>query len=417
MHEFNYKDETLYCEDVSLTDIVKDYPTPFYLYSHATLMDHFKKIRQAFEKIDPLICFSMKSNSNLNVCKALVKEGAGLDIVSGGELFKALKVGCPAKRIVYASVGKTEEEIEKALRKGILLFNVESEPELIMIDTVAKRLRKRARVALRLNPDIRPDTHDYITTGTKEKKFGICFEEAEEIFDNANKYSNVDLKGIHVHIGSQITDAKPFVSTVNKVLEFIDKSRINIKYLNLGGGFGIIYDKEEAATTAQEFADAVIPLIKGRPFKFVLEPGRFISGNSGILVCKVLYVKTGATGKKFAIVDAGMNDLIRPSLYEAHHEVLPVVRRKSETKKYDVVGPICESGDYLALDREFQELIPGEYLAVMGAGAYGFTMASNYNSRPRPAELMVINGEVKLIRTAETYKDLIRGEKIIKELK
>jgi diaminopimelate decarboxylase len=416
MHEFNYKDEILYCEDIPLTDIVKDYPTPFYLYSYATLMDHFKKIRQAFEKINPLICFSMKSNSNLNVCRALIREGAGLDIVSGGELYKALKVGCPAKKIVYASVGKTEEEIERALRKGILLFNVESEPELIMIDTVAKRLRKRARVALRLNPDIRPDTHDYITTGTKEKKFGICFKEAEEIFDNANKYSSVDLKGVHVHIGSQITDTKPFVSTVNKVLEFIDKSRINIKYLNLGGGFGIVYDKEEA-TTAQGFADAVIPLVKDRPFKFVLEPGRFIAGNSGILVCKVLYVKTGETGKKFAIVDAGMNDLIRPSLYEAHHEMLPVARRKSETKKYDVVGPICESGDYLALDREFQELIPGECLAVMGAGAYGFTMASNYNSRPRPAELMVINGEVKLARAAETYKDLIRGEKIIKELK
>ncbi len=416
MHEFHYKDGILHCEDIPLTDIAEQYPTPFYLYSYGTVMDHFRKIQDAFREVDPLICFSMKSNSNLNICRALVNAGAGLDIVSGGELYKALKAGCPPERIVYASVGKTEEEIKKALVKGILFFNVESVPELITIDTTASRLRKKARVAIRLNPDVTADTHEYVTTGAKEKKFGIDFKAAEDVFDNANKYSHVALKGIHVHIGSQITDTAPFVDAIKKILDFIDKNNIGIEWLNIGGGLGIVYDREKA-TTAQEFADKIVPLVKDRPFRLILEPGRFIVGNSGILVCKVLYTKTGSTGKKFAIVDAGMNDLMRPSLYKAYHEIRPVTERKTNPHRYDVVGPICESGDYLALDRELQELLPGEYLSVMGAGAYGFSMASNYNSRPRPAELMVINGEVKVIRAAETYRDLIRGEKILKEFK
>lgn len=416
MHDFNVKSGTLYCENVPLTDIVKEHRTPFYLYSYKTLLDHFNKIKDAFRELDPLICFSMKANSNLSICKALVNAGSGLDIVSGGELYKALKIGCPANKIVYASVGKTEEEIRKAMRAGILLFNVESVPELIMIDSVAKRLRKKAAVAIRVNPDVKADTHDYITTGTKEKKFGIDFKLAEDIFDNDNKYSNVELKGVHVHIGSQITDTQAFVDSAKKVLEFIDRNNLNIEWLDLGGGFGIVYN-EERTTTAEDFARQLVPLLKGKPFRVILEPGRFVVGNSGALVTKVLYVKTGATGKKFAIVDAGMNDLIRPSLYEAYHEIKPIVERKAETEKYDVVGPICESGDYLALGRELPELIAGEYLAVLGAGAYGYSMSSNYNSRPRVAELMVIGGETKVIRSAETYRDLIRGEKIPKEIK
>lgn len=416
MHEFNYKSEALHCEGISIAEVVKEYPTPFYLYSYNTLLDHYRKIKNAFSEVDPLICFSVKSNSNLNICRALVKEGAGLDVVSGGELYRALKAGCPSDKIVYASVGKTEEEIRTAIQKKIFSFNVESVPELIMIDSVAKKLKKKAMVAIRVNPDVKPETHDYITTGTKEKKFGVDFKTAEDIFDNANKYSNVQLKGVHVHIGSQITDTKPFVESLSKVLKFIDECNIPIDWLNLGGGFGIVYENEQA-TTADEFARAILPLLSGRKFKLILEPGRFIAGNSGALVCKVLYVKTGATGKKFAIVDAGMNDLLRPSLYEAYHKIVPVLDRKAEPVRYDVVGPICESGDYLALDRELPEIVPGEYLSVLGAGAYGFTMSSNYNSRPRPAELMVIDGEVKVIREAETYKDLIRGEKILKELK
>ena len=411
MHDFLYRNGVLHCEGIPLTDIVKEYPTPFYLYSQHTVMDHFSKIQKAFKEVDPLICFSMKSNSNLSICKALVDAGAGLDIVSGGELFKALKVGCPPERIVYASVGKTEEEITEAIRKGILFFNVESLPELIMIDTIAKHMNKKVNVALRVNPDVKADTHDYITTGTKEKKFGIDFKTAEDIFDNANKYSHVDLKGVHVHIGSQITDPEPFVISLKKVLEFIERSNITIEWLNLGGGFGIIY-KEEKATTAEEFAAKIIPLIKNKPFKLILEPGRFIVGNSGILVSKVIYVKIASSGKRFAIVDAGMNDLLRPSLYSAYHEIIPIIERESEKYKYDIVGPICESGDYLGLDRDLQELVAGEYLAVLGAGAYGFTMASNYNSRPRPAELMVADDEVRVIRNAETYRDLVRGEKL-----
>ncbi|MFH1309139.1 MAG: diaminopimelate decarboxylase [Candidatus Omnitrophota bacterium] len=412
MREYKYKNRVLNCENVALDEVVKQHPTPFYLYSYGTIMDHFNKIKNAFNEIDPLICFSMKSNSNLNVCKALVNAGAGLDIVSGGELYKALKVGCPPEKIVYASVGKTEEEISTAIRKGILFFNVESLPELMMIDTVARRLKKRPNVALRINPDVKADTHDYITTGTKEKKFGIDFNTAEEIFDNANKYSHVVLNGIHLHIGSQITETDPFVKTIKKVLKFIDERNITIEWLNLGGGFGIVYNNEKS-TTADDFAKAVIPLLKDKPLKFIFEPGRFIVGNSGILVTKVLYVKTGSTGKKFAIVDAGMNDLIRPSLYDAHHEILPLIKRERKLCKYDVVGPICESGDFFALNRDLPEILPGEYIAIMSAGAYGFVMSSNYNSRPRLAEIMVKQNEVKVIRLAETYRDLIRGEKII----
>ena len=416
MHEFKYKDHNLFCEDLAISDMIKEYPTPFYLYSYKTVLDHFTKIKDAFKEVDPLICFSMKSNSNLSICKVLVNAGAGLDIVSGGELYKAGKVGCPSDRIVYASVGKTPEEIKDALQKDILFFNVESVPELIMIDTVAGKLGKKARVAIRINPDVKPDTHDYITTGTKEKKFGVDFNLTEEIFDNANKYSHIELKGVHVHIGSQITDTAPFVKSLTKVLEFIDKSNIGIEWLNLGGGFGITYN-DEKLTTAQDFADAIVPLLRDKDFKLILEPGRFIMGNSGILVTKVLYIKTGSTGKKFAIVDAGMNDLLRPSLYSAYHEIRPIMERKSNSVTYDVVGPICESGDYLALDRVLPELISGEYIAVMSAGAYGFTMSSNYNSRPRPAELLVKDGSVRVVRAAENYKDLIRGEKILKELK
>jgi len=414
MHKFKYKNGILHCENVSMEEVVKNHSTPFYLYSSETIMEHFNKIKEAFKEIDPLICFSMKSNSNLSICKALVSAGAGLDIVSGGELYKALKIGCTAEKIVYASVGKTEDEIQMAIRKGILFFNVESVPELIMIDTVAKRLKKRPNVALRINPDVKADTHDYITTGTKEKKFGIDFTVAEEIFDNANKYSNVVLNGIHLHIGSQITETAPFVVAIKKVLKFIDEKSIDIKWINLGGGFGIVYDKENS-TSAKEFAEALIPLIKGKPYKFIFEPGRFIVGNGGVLVTKVLYVKTGAGGKQFAIVDAGMNDLLRPSLYGAHHDILPVVKSKRKTRKYDVVGPICESGDFIALDRDLPELIPGEYLSIMSAGAYGFVMSSNYNSRPRGAELLVKNDNVKVVRTRETYRDLIRGEKMFGE--
>ncbi len=416
MRDFNYVDKELFCEGVSLKEIAKENATPFYVYSHKTVMDHFNKLKNAFSEIDPLICFSMKSNSNLNICRSLVKAGSGLDIVSGGELYRALKAGCAPEKIVYACVWITEVEIVEAIKKVILFFNVESIPELVMIDSVSRRMNTKPSVALRVNPDVKAKTHDFITTGTKEKKFGIDFKTAEDIFDNANKYSNVLIEGIHVHIGSQITDPEPFVSSITRVLEFIEQGNINIKYLNLGGGFGIDYG-EEKAKTADELAAKIVPLLKDKPYKIILEPGRFIVGNAGVLICKILYIKTTSFGKKFAIVDAGMNDLIRPSLYDAYHEVLPLVESNTEKSKYDLVGPICESGDYIALDRDFPELAAGEYLAVMSAGAYGAVMSSNYNSRPKPAEIIVAGDEAYLVRKRETYKDLIAKEKMIKEFK
>ncbi len=416
MHRFTYKNNQLYCENVPISDIARRFRTPFYLYSHRTLIDHYTKIKNAFRSVKPLICFSMKANSNLAVLKTLTSRGAGLDVVSGGELYKALKVGCPAERIVYASVGKRPEEIKEAIQRGILLFNVESLAELEMINDIAHSLKKRPSVAVRLNPDVGVKAHKYVTTGKKENKFGVDFDTAEYIFDASSGFSNIKISGLHVHIGSQITEPVPFIGAIKKVLDFIDSFKISIDWLNIGGGLGIVYSDEKPQTAAQ-FAKKVLPYLKGRPFKIILEPGRFIAGPSGILVTKVLYTKKNPSGKRFAIVDAGMNDLLRPSLYGAYHEILPASRKpKAESRKlrYDIVGPICETGDFLAQNRSFRELKAGDLLAVMGAGAYGFTMASNYNSRPRVAEIMVIKGKAYIVKKAESHKDLVRGEIIPK---
>ena len=418
MHEFKYKRDKLYCENTSVSAIAKRYPSPFYLYSYKTLIDHYKKLKKAFRSVKPLICFSVKANSNSAILRALVKEGAGLDIVSGGELYKAKRVGIDPAKIVYAGVGKTEREINEAVRANILFFNVESEGELELINRVASRSGKIVNVALRINPDIKPKTHRYITTGTKESKFGLGFDRAKAIFKRQLIYSHVRINGMHVHIGSQIAEAKPFVAAITKVLGFVDANGINIEWLNIGGGLGIVYDRERPQT-AEQFASKITPLIKGRGFRLILEPGRFIAGNSGILVTAVLYTKRGAN-KEFAIVDAGMNDLIRPSIYGAYHEILPVLKPTGYGQRvvnYDVVGPICESGDFLGKNRSLPRLRHGDLLAVMGAGAYGFSMSSNYNARPRIAELMVAEGRVHLTRRAETYKDLIRGESIPAGLK
>ncbi len=416
MHEFKYKDNILYCEDVRVSDIAKKVGTPFYLYSYQTIVDHFRKLKDAFKEMDPLICFSMKSNSNLAVCKALLNIGAGLDIVSGGELYKAMKIGADPKKIVYASVGKKKEEIEKAIRRGIFMFNVESIPELSLIDRIAGSMSKKINVAVRVNPDVKPKTHKHITTGGKTTKFGIDLLAAENIFDNSNRYRHLNIIGLHLHIGSQIEVAAPYIKAIKKVIAFIKDARIDVKTLNIGGGLGIIYSKEKPQT-AEEFADAVIPLLRQSGLRIILEPGRFIAGNSGILVTSVLYVKK-TPSKRFIIVDAGMNDLIRPSLYEAYHEILPLLKRPgAPTETVDIVGPICESGDFLAKDRRLQEMRQGDILAVMSAGAYGFSMASNYNARPRPPEVMVINGRFYVIRRGERYEDLIRGETVPKVLK
>jgi diaminopimelate decarboxylase len=418
MHEFTFKDNELYCENIRVGDIAKKVPTPFYLYSYKTFIDHYRKLKDAFKPIRPLICFSVKSNSNIAVLRALVKNGAGLDIVSGGELYRARLAGAPAKKIVYAGVGKRRDEIEEAIRFGILFFNVESEEELGEIERAASRLKKKVNVAIRINPDVIPRTHSYVATGKGETKFGLDFETAHKIFNSAWKYSDLNIRAIHIHIGSQILDAAPFHKAITRVLEFLRKYSIKVDYLNIGGGLGIVYSIENTQT-AKEFADKVMPMLKRSKLKIILEPGRFISGNSGILVTKVIYTKI-TPRKKFVIVDGAMNDLIRPSLYEAYHKIVPVSvgpNSSRTSEKVDVVGPICESGDFLGKDRFLPLVDKGDLVAVMGAGAYGFTMSSNYNSRRRASEVMVINGRSHVIRRRETYGDLVRGETIPPELK
>lgn len=415
MHEFKYVGEDLCCEGLKVADVATQLGTPLYLYSYKTLVDHYRKLRDAFREVQPLICFSMKANSNLALCKALVKEGAGLDIVSGGELYKALRIGVDPKKIVYASVGKTPQEIEYALQAEILLFNIESLPELEIVDRISGQLKRRAEVSIRLNPDIDPETHTYITTARGGDKFGVDLETAEQMFLGASDFPNLDLVGVHLHIGSQIVDSEPYVAAISKAISLIKglgKKGSRLQWLNIGGGFGIVYHKEKPQT-AQELAKYVLPLLKESNLKIILEPGRFIAGNSGILVTKVLYVKE-TPAKNFIIIDAGMNDLIRPSLYDAYHEILPV-RKEAEFAKYlvaDVVGPICESADFIAMDRKLLKVKSGDLLAVMGAGAYGFSMSSNYNSRPRAAEALVMEGKFCLIKERERYEDLIKGESI-----
>ncbi len=413
MHEFKYIGNDLCCEDLKVAEVAEQLGTPLYLYSHKTLIDHYRKLMNAFREVKPLICFSMKANSNLALCKALVKEGAGLDVVSGGELFKALRIGADPKKIVYASVGKTAQEIEYALRSDILLFNVESLPELQMVDQISGRLKRRADVSIRLNPDIDPITHTYVATARGQDKFGVDLGQASEMFLRSKDFPNLGLVGVHLHIGSQIVESEPFVVAIKKAITLIKELKakgIQLQWLNIGGGLGIVYHRERPQT-AQEFAKYVLPLLKEVGLKIILEPGRFIAGNSGILVTRVVYVKETPI-KSFIIIDAGMNDLLRPSLYEAYHEILQVRRKDAEPIKADVVGPLCESGDFLARDRELPRPKPGELLAVMGAGAYGFTMSSNYNSRPRAAEALVMEGKFYLIKERERYEDLIKGESI-----
>jgi len=417
MRYFRFRRNKLYCEDVEVERMADKFGTPLYIYSQRSFIDRFREIKRAFSKLNPLICYSVKANSNLSILKTLVKEGAGLDIVSGGELFRAKKVNCPAGRIVYASVGKTEEEIRDALDYGIFMFNVESESELKKIDSVSGMAKRKVKVSLRVNPGIKPDTHAYITTGKKENKFGISIEKAKKIFLKKVKYKNLDISGIHVHIGSQITDSAPFVKAVKKVKRLIvelARNKIKIKYFNLGGGLGIVYYKEKPQT-AKEFAKKIIPLIAGLKCGIILEPGRFIAGNSGILITKVLYLKDTPV-KRFIIVDAAMNDLIRPALYGAYHNIAPLVSNRKPAarnqKRVDVVGPVCESGDFLGKDR-IMSAEEGEYLAVLGAGAYGFSMSSNYNSRLRAAEVLIRGNKVYLVRKREVYKDLIHNEAVL----
>lgn len=416
MHDFHYQGGELYCEATPVRRVIDAVGTPAYVYSAKTLRDHYRKLARAFRAVRPLICFSVKANGNLAILRLLVREGAGLDVVSGGELFKALRVGCPSRRIVFASVGKTPPEIREALRAGILGFNVESVPELDAINAQAARLRTTARVAIRVNPDVEAHTHRHITTGTYESKFGIDLETAEGVFRRREAWPSVRLAGVHLHIGSQITQARPFIAAVRKVSGLITRARragAPVDSVNLGGGLGIIYN-EERPQTAEEFARAVLPHLRRLAVKqVILEPGRFIAGNAGILVTQALYVKT-TPRRRFVVVDAGMNDLIRPALYDAYHDIWPVTQpaEKDHREPVDVVGPVCESADCFARQRPLPHLAGGQLIAVLGAGAYGFAMASNYNARPRACEVLVMGRRFHVVRRRETREDLIRHDRI-----
>ncbi|MFZ0448684.1 MAG: diaminopimelate decarboxylase [Desulfatiglandaceae bacterium] len=413
MHHFHYRDGELYCEETPVSRIAEGVGTPFYLYSHATLIQHFKAFDGAFGDVNHLTCFSMKSNSNLAVLKLFAREGSGVDIVSGGELYRALKAGLRPEKIVYSGVGKRDEDMKAALASGILMFNVESSQELMRLNDLAGAMGTKARIAIRVNPDVDPKTHPYISTGLKKNKFGIDIREAPEQYTVASSLKNIEVQGVSCHIGSQLTQVEPFVDTIKRLVELVEhleKAGIPIRYLDLGGGLGITYDRE-APPHPRVYADAIKELLSDVDLTLILEPGRVIVGNAGILVAKVLYTKSSAE-KNFFIVDAAMNDLMRPALYDSFHAIQPVRKMDRRQVRADVVGPICESGDFFAKDRDVDAFDPGDLIAVMSAGAYGFSMSSTYNSRPRVAEVMVRGDRFFTIRKRETHEDLVKGEQI-----
>jgi len=435
VHSFRYRDGHLYCEDVELARVGEKFGTPTYVYSAGTILDHYTRLDAALAPLDHLICYAVKANSNREILKLLANAGAGFDIVSAGELFRVLAArGDPAK-CTFAGVGKSREEIEYALDQRVYSFNVESEAELEYIDRIAGDKRTRAPIALRVNPDVDPHTHEYISTGSRGNKFGIALDHIPAAYERAAKMRNIDIVGLQMHIGSQITEAAPFASAIEKVVPIVREltSKYAIKFFSIGGGMGIIYRRalesgsgrwwhegggEPSAFSILDYAGAIVPPLRKLEIRVLVEPGRFLVGNAGVLLTRVRYIKKSAA-KTFAIVDAGMNDLIRPALYQSYHEIVPVTepstsrsrsKNKNKTVKIDIVGPVCESGDFFALDREMQELQEGDLLAIMSAGAYGFVMASNYNSRPLPAEALVRGETFALIRKRQTNKDLIRGE-------
>jgi diaminopimelate decarboxylase len=418
MHHFEYRNGEMFAEAVPVKRIAKEVGTPAYVYSLATLKRHFRVFDQAFTAVPHIVCFSVKANSNIALLRAFAKEGGGFDIVSAGELFRALKAGGDPKKIVFSGVGKKKEEIEYALNSGILMFNVESEHEMVALDEIAGGMGRKAPISLRINPDVDPQTHPYISTGMKKAKFGVDLKRSLESYKKAVSLPNLQVVGVDCHIGSQLTSISPFVDALGRVREYLDRVLIGslkkegaqIRYLDLGGGLGISY-KDEMPPHPEEYARGIIQGLEGLDVTLILEPGRVIVGNAGILVTEVQYIKE-TDEKKFVIVDGGMNDLIRPALYGSYQEIRPVDQRSSEKIVADVVGPICESGDFFAKDREIERPQRGDLLAVMSAGAYGFTMASNYNSHPKPPEVLVDGDQYYVIRARETMDDLIRGETI-----
>jgi len=426
MNFFEYRDGRLFAEDVPVERIAREVGTPCYVYSEATLKRHFGLVRDAFSEVDNLVCYSVKANSNLAILKLLKEQGAGFDIVSGGELCRVLAVGAGPARVVYAGVGKTRDEIEYALKSGILMFNVESEAELAAIDAVARSLRRKAPVSFRLNPNVDAKTgHRYTTTGKKGNKFGIDIPTAGKIIGRMNDaYRNVQLVGLDMHLGSPINTVDPYVAGLKRVLALLAKLRKNgrdVEYLDIGGGFGIEYRGGETAAPA-DYAAAILPLVKKSGCKLIMEPGRLIVGNSGILLTRVVYLKKSG-GKNFVIIDAAMNDLIRPALYDSFHRIWPVrtsvplsqcltaTARTRGCFEADVVGPVCESGDFLAKGRVLPKVQQDDLLAVFSAGAYGMSMSSNYNSRGRAAEVLVAGSRFRAVRWRETSEDLLRTER------
>ncbi|MFA7348287.1 MAG: diaminopimelate decarboxylase [Desulfurivibrionaceae bacterium] len=412
MHDFQYKNDTLHCENVAVPTVAAAVGTPFYLYSSATLTRHFAAFDRAFADIPHITCFAAKSCANIAILRLFASLGGGTDIVSGGELFRARTAGVDPQKIVYSGVGKSAPEIRAALEAGILMLNVESEQELAQIQTVAAEMGLKAPVSFRVNPDVDPKTHAYISTGLAKNKFGIPIGDALRVYLAAGKLPNIEIKGVSCHIGSQLTLVSPFVESLAKVKRFIGQlgeQGIQITHLDLGGGLGIRYNSEEPPEPA-EYAQAIKQELAGLDCTLILEPGRVLVGNAGALVTKVLYTKEGL--KKFIIVDAGMNDLARPSLYDAFHHIQAVEQPGREQAVADVVGPICETGDFLARERAMPNVATDDLLAVMSAGAYGFSMSSNYNSRPRVAEVLVHGDAFHVIRARETYETLIQGESI-----
>jgi len=413
MGHFDYRNSELCCEQVSLRALASVAGTPAYVYSKAALLESLAGYHRAFRDVPHVVCYSVKANSNLGVLSVLARAGAGADIVSGGELYRALRAGVPPKKIIFSGVGKSRDEMRDALKAEILMFNVESRSELRVLDDVAREMGVRAPIALRVNPDVDPQTHPYIATGLKSSKFGVPYAEALAAYEEAAELPGVEIVGADMHIGSQLTKATPIADAVARVVALVKalrERRIEIRMIDVGGGLGIRY-RDETPPTHEEYATVLLPALREAGVTVLLEPGRSIVGNAGILLTRVLYRKdTGA--KKFVVIDAAMNDLIRPALYGAYHEIVPVdeTRRARARETVDVVGPICESGDFLAKDRELERAEPDDLLAVMSAGAYGFVMASNYNTRPRPAEVLVDGNRYTIVRRRETYEDLVAGE-------
>ena len=428
MHGFSYKNGSLFCENIDLSTLVAEHGTPLYVYSAGTILDHYTRLDAALGSIDHEVAYAVKANSNLSVLRLLASHGAGFDIVSGGELFRVIKAGGDPAHCTFAGVGKTRDEIVYALQQGIYSFNVESEEELRYLNQVAGELGMIAPAAVRVNPNVDAKTHKYISTGKSENKFGVDFGAISDLYERAAKeLKNIKLRGLQMHIGSQLTSIAPFIEAVEKVIPLVTelKARHGIEFWSIGGGIGIIYQEslksgnadwwasqpeDERPLTIEQYGKELVPRLKDLGLKILLEPGRYIVGNAGVLLTKCLYEKKGSA-KTFKIVDAGMNDLIRPALYEGHHEIVPLVEPSStERIKVDVVGPICESGDFFCQDRLLPDFNPGDSIALMSAGAYGFAMASNYNSRPLPAEILVEGGNATVIRKRQTLEDLIEGE-------